>query len=330
MSPCRFSGGANSSIDFCCSRATFASGPPHSPSLSRNPMGSPFTAPRPCARRLCRASARRRRPRAPRASRGPGRRAARRTGLPAAPPSRRPSSPAGRARAAAASRPSASPGASSTWPAPPTAALLLGEQAAEQGGGGLGMVPARPAAEAAALESGKPAPAFGLLLPGARLPRFLFVESRLGGQRPDLVVEGALLRVPQRREGVGDFLEALLRLLVALVHVRVELLGQLAVGLLDLLRGGGLGDAEDGVGVFHRARDRNHAHQTGQPAVDPCAGRSLPSVRERNDGRRSARSLRFLGARRGTPAGRRGGGGGRGPPHHALGAGRGDARAAGA
>ena len=62
----------------------------------------------------------------------------------------------------------------------------------------------------------------------------------------------ALLGVGQDRVGLLDLLEALLGVLVAVVRVRVVLARQLAVGLLDLLVGGLLVDAERLVRVLHR------------------------------------------------------------------------------
>src|SRR5205085_7861912 len=55
------------------------------------------------------------------------------------------------------------------------------------------------------------------------------------------VVGLALLRIGQDVMRLGDLLEALLRLLVARVAVRVILTRKLAVRLLDLLLGGALG-----------------------------------------------------------------------------------------
>jgi hypothetical protein len=69
-----------------------------------------------------------------------------------------------------------------------------------------------------------------------------------------LVIGGALLRVGQHLVGLLGLLELLLRLLgpVTLVAVRVMLHGQLAVGLLDVLLGRVLGDAEDFVVIALR------------------------------------------------------------------------------
>ena len=57
------------------------------------------------------------------------------------------------------------------------------------------------------------------------------------------------MRVAEDLVGLLHLLVGGVGLLVAGVAVRVVLLRQLAVRLLDLLRGGGLGDAEDFVGV---------------------------------------------------------------------------------
>jgi hypothetical protein len=85
------------------------------------------------------------------------------------------------------------------------------------------------------------------------------------------VVRLALLGIGQDRVGRLDLLEALLRSLVALVRVRVVLPGELAVGLLDLLVGGLLVDAERPVWIRHRRH---------QPETTTRAGRSTaPLVR---------------------------------------------------
>src|SRR5439155_26002197 len=74
-------------------------------------------------------------------------------------------------------------------------------------------------------------------------------ESR-GGHLPDLVVLLALVFVTQDVVGRGDLLEPLLGLLVPCVGVRVVLLGEPSVGLLDLRGGGVLGNAQDLVVVL--------------------------------------------------------------------------------
>src|SRR5205085_10765649 len=98
----------------------------------------------------------------------------------------------------------------------------------------------------------------------AELPRLGLVEAAAQRDLAELVVEGALLRIADDFEGGGDFLESLLRLLVPGVHVRVELLRQLPVCLLDLLGAGGARAAERGVGVLHGAAYRNHPRRDGQ------------------------------------------------------------------
>ena len=60
----------------------------------------------------------------------------------------------------------------------------------------------------------------------------------LGALEAVLVVALALVGVREDRVGLGGLLELLLGLLVPGVLVRVELHGQLAVGLLDLVEGG--------------------------------------------------------------------------------------------
>jgi hypothetical protein len=65
------------------------------------------------------------------------------------------------------------------------------------------------------------------------------------------VVARALVGVRQQRVGARDRLEALLGLVVARVEVRVVPLGELAVGLVDLVRTGVRLDPEDLVGRWH-------------------------------------------------------------------------------
>ena len=62
-------------------------------------------------------------------------------------------------------------------------------------------------------------------------------HRRIDAGMPELVVGGALLPVGEHLVGLLGLLEALLRLGVVRVAVRVELHGQLAVGLLDLILG---------------------------------------------------------------------------------------------
>src|SRR5215472_229659 len=69
-------------------------------------------------------------------------------------------------------------------------------------------------------------------------------------ERPRLVVLGASLRIGQDVVGLGDLLESLLRLGVALVGVRVVLARELAVRLLDLLGRRTLTDPESLVIVL--------------------------------------------------------------------------------
>ena len=75
-------------------------------------------------------------------------------------------------------------------------------------------------------------------------------EAAVAEEGARLVVLLALLGVAEDVVGLGDLLEALLGLGVALVGVRVELAGELPVRLLDLGVGGVLGDAEDLVVVL--------------------------------------------------------------------------------
>src|SRR5690606_33718889 len=71
-----------------------------------------------------------------------------------------------------------------------------------------------------------------------------------GAHGADRVVLLALLGVVEHRVGLADLLERLLHLGVVGVAVGVVLPGLLAIGLLDLLRVGVLGDAEDRVEVL--------------------------------------------------------------------------------
>ena len=70
-----------------------------------------------------------------------------------------------------------------------------------------------------------------------------------------------LLRIGEQIIGDADLLEPLLRLLVARIEIRVQLLGELSIGAADFVGRGGLGDAEGFVRVFHtrirRGRDRS-------------------------------------------------------------------------
>src|SRR4029079_9970423 len=118
-------------------------------------------------------------------------------------------------------------------------AAALPEEPLEQllGGGRVdGLPPARAAAPEMERAAARPAeprePAAGLR-PGVA----------------ELVVHLPLLRVGQDLVGLGQFLEFGLRLLVPGVLVRVVLLGELAVRLLDLVGGRAAADAQDFVVV---------------------------------------------------------------------------------
>jgi hypothetical protein len=75
--------------------------------------------------------------------------------------------------------------------------------------------------------------------------------GRAAAEAEARVVLAPLVGVGQHVVGVGDLLEALLRLGVAGVAVRVTLPGQLPVRLLDLVGARGLLDPEGGVEVVH-------------------------------------------------------------------------------
>ena len=107
----------------------------------------------------------------------------------------------------------------------------------------------------------------------------------LGARGVDLagVVAAPLVRVGQEVVGRRHFLEPLLGVLVAGIEVRMQFLGQLPVGLADLLGGRGLGEAEDLVGVFH-ADVRDHAgsgrlSRIGTPSPDLSDARGSGIVR---------------------------------------------------
>jgi hypothetical protein len=74
-----------------------------------------------------------------------------------------------------------------------------------------------------------------------------------GGVDLAAVEAGALFRVAQQVVGGRDILELVRRLGVARVEVRMELLGELAVSLVNLVLGRALGNAQDLVGVFAHA-----------------------------------------------------------------------------
>jgi hypothetical protein len=103
------------------------------------------------------------------------------------------------------------------------------------------------------------------------------------GERPgghhlaDAVVLLALLGVRQHRVGLADLLEALLGLRVVGTGVGVQLAGQLAVRLGDLLRAGALVDTEDLVVVLLDVVALAHRASylpvviTGRPSPQPVA-----------------------------------------------------------
>ena len=136
------------------------------------------------------------------------------------------------------------------------------------------------------------------------------VEAGAERVRAELVVERSALRVGEDLEGGRDLLEALLGRLVPRVDVGVVLAGLLPVGLLDLLRGRGPGDAEDlvEVAVGHARNVTRHG------------GASMADLDDRLDYHGPMRSLGLALLLAAAPAGRapgrrRGGGtGGRGGP----------------
>src|SRR6266704_1940766 len=97
--------------------------------------------------------------------------------------------------------------------------------------------------------------------------------------RPDqpsgLVVLGPLLGIGEHAVGPPDLLETLLGGLVAVVGVRVELLGELPIGLLDVLGRSVLGHSQDGVEVLleilrvvHALPGYLHHGRAQDPAVE--------------------------------------------------------------
>jgi len=99
--------------------------------------------------------------------------------------------------------------------------------------------------EAAEINRYAPASAALVARVGRRLRRVNLVRVEA-----QLVIDLALLVVAQNVVGLGDLLELLLGFLVTRIHVGVILTRQLAEGLADLLRRGGLLDSECGVIIF--------------------------------------------------------------------------------
>jgi hypothetical protein len=66
----------------------------------------------------------------------------------------------------------------------------------------------------------------------------------------EAVIRGLLVRIREHLVGLSQLLELLFRGRIVRIAVRVVLQGQLAVGLLDLIIGGVLGNAQDLVIIF--------------------------------------------------------------------------------
>ena len=98
--------------------------------------------------------------------------------------------------------------------------------------------------EAEATESGIPALVPSGIAAGRRGARRAKGVARAHG-----IVAGALLLVGEHRVGLGDFLEALLGVGL-LIDIGMQLAGFLLEGLLDVLGGRVLVDAQNGVVVF--------------------------------------------------------------------------------
>src|SRR5207249_400903 len=112
--------------------------------------------------------------------------------------------------------------------------------------------PEQPAEQVAQPVTGPPGAARAATAPG--LPEEVaqvepesaaLLPAETARHRPHRVVLLAALLVGQDVVGLGDLLETVLGVGVALVGVRVVLAGQLAVGLLDVVLGGVLRDTED-------------------------------------------------------------------------------------
>ncbi len=188
--------------------------------------------------------------------------------------------------------------------------LRLDVGAAPGGPTGAGPRAAEQPAEHVAEAAGRPAAG-----PGEQVAQ---VEARdpAAGVRPRpeapagaeqaarLVVLPALGVVGQDVVGLGDLLEPLL---AAGVLVRVQVAGQLAVGLLDVGRRGVLGDAEGRVVVLlRRSRERSSASppllSVSVADVGRC-GLRLDSAGARLGHRHPGRAQDAPAARAGSPAG---------------------------
>ena len=109
-----------------------------------------------------------------------------------------------------------------------------------------------------------------------------------------------LLRVGKQIIGPADLLEPLLRLLVARIEIRVQLLGQLSISRANLVSRGGLGDSEGFVRVFHtrnpsRARPVSLSRSIGAVSRRPCgAPESGAKDQDRGDSVAFMRALNRL------------------------------------
>ena len=106
--------------------------------------------------------------------------------------------------------------------------------------------------------------------------------------RTELVVLLALLGIAEDLVGLVDLLESIFGSLVALVHIRVVLAGELAEGGADLLVGGGPRNAQDRVVVLESRwhLDRRYLDRaTAKPGTRGILGRS-PRLRRETSRRR--------------------------------------------
>src|SRR6185437_12278188 len=122
----------------------------------------------------------------------------------------------------------------------------------------------------------------GIAVVRARIFAIIGALLALGARGVDLaaVEAPAFVGVAKQIVGAGDFLEFLLRGLVAGIEIGVQLLGQIAKRLLDLGRGGGRLYPEDFIRTFHSSHPRRSAPLAAS-AIEraPKAINSTPTTR---------------------------------------------------
>jgi hypothetical protein len=96
--------------------------------------------------------------------------------------------------------------------------------------------------------------------------------AALEGGVAEAVVGGPPLVVLEDVVGLAQLLEAMLGRLVARVAVRVVLHGELAIGLLDVLRAGAAIDAQEFVKILlsHRSSESHRNQPARNPSVAPA------------------------------------------------------------